>query len=174
MPERSRADARRIRFVLDRAGLARVMSLPLSGDTFASPYLNSLSRAAGHSAQSQERPAHHAGNFSHRGGRPAGSGGQAGVPKQTFAALLAAALKPPAEFADAAVYRRPETTPVRLFVSLLLRPIVCPATEQDPQKDDGDPVLRAGQPGEQSGFRGEHFRQRAAIRICRKTMPRWM
>src|SRR5580704_10144462 len=28
-------------FLLDRSGLARVMSLPLSGDTFASPYLHS-------------------------------------------------------------------------------------------------------------------------------------
>jgi hypothetical protein len=77
-------------------GLARVMSLPLSGDTFHRP-ICVLPSAAGNSAQSEERPPHHAGNFSHRRRRIAGSGRQIAVPKKTFAALLAAALNPPAD-----------------------------------------------------------------------------
>ena len=60
-------------FVLDRPGLARVMSLPPSADEFASSVSAVLPHRAGRAAQSEERPPHHQGNFSHRGRRPAGS-----------------------------------------------------------------------------------------------------
>jgi hypothetical protein len=55
------------------------------------------------------------------------------VPKQTFAALLAAAFSPPPPLM-ALPFAADQNESVRLFVSLLLRPIVCPATERDPQK----------------------------------------
>ena len=44
-------------FLLDRPGLARVMSLPLSGDTFASPYLQSYRLPQGilHNPKSDRR-----------------------------------------------------------------------------------------------------------------------
>ena len=63
-------------FVLDRPGLARVMSLPPGKDTLASPYLQSYRLPQGILHNPRERPAHHAGNFSHRRRRLAGSRGQ--------------------------------------------------------------------------------------------------
>jgi len=120
-------------FLLDRPGLARVMSLPLSGDTFASPYLQSYRLPQGilHNPRSDRRTTQ---GIFHvvEGGLPVPADKLA-VPKRTFAALLAAALQPPA-----ALMTLPFTTdqsdPVQMFVSLLLRPVVCPATEQDPIK----------------------------------------
>src|ERR1700684_3385731 len=59
------------------------------------------------------------------------------VPRQAFAALFAAALKPPASLMTLPFTAEQSSgangaNPPRLFVSLLLRPLVCPATEQDP------------------------------------------
>jgi phosphoenolpyruvate carboxykinase (diphosphate) len=120
-------------FVLDRAGLARVMSLPRNGDSFASPYLNSYRVPQGilHNPKSDRRTTQ---GIFHivEGGLPVPADKQA-VPKQTFAALLAAALKPPAKLLELP-FTAEQSDAVRVFVSLLLRPIVCPATEQDPQK----------------------------------------
>jgi hypothetical protein len=119
--------------VLDRAGLARVMSLPLSGDTFASPYLQTYRVLQGilHNPKSDRRTTQ---GIFHivEGGLPVAADKQA-VPKKTFAALLTAALKPPASLLDLP-FAADQNDPIRLFVSLLLRPIVCPATERDPQK----------------------------------------
>ena len=56
------------------------------------------------------------------------------VPKQAFAALLGAALRPSGRSADAALHRRPGGAGARCFVSLLLRPLVCPAAGTDPAK----------------------------------------
>ena len=53
-------------FVLDRAGLARAMSLPPDSNSFSSPVSALLSRAAGRAAQSLERPPHHARRLPHR------------------------------------------------------------------------------------------------------------
>lgn len=120
-------------FVLDRAGLARMMSLPLRGDTFTSPYLNSYRVPQGilHNPKSDRRTTQ---GIFHivEGGLPVPADKQA-VPKQTFAALLAAAFKPPASLLDLP-FAADQKDQIRLFVSLLLRPIVCPATEQEPQK----------------------------------------
>jgi hypothetical protein len=119
--------------VLDRAGLARVMSLPRTGDNFSSSYLSSYRVAQGilHNPKSDRRTTQ---GIFHivEGGLPVPADKQA-VPKRTFAALLAAALKPPASLLELP-FAADQHDPVRLFVSLLLRPIVCPATEQDPQK----------------------------------------
>ena len=120
-------------FVLDRPGLARVMSLPLSGDTFVSPYLQSYRLPQGvlHNPKSDRRTTQ---GIFHivEGGLPVPADKLA-VPKKTFTALLAAVLQPPASLL-ALPFTIDQTDPVGLFVSLLLRPAVCPATEQDPLK----------------------------------------
>ncbi len=120
-------------FLLDRAGLARVMSLPLGADTFTSPYLQSYRLPQGvlHNPKSDRRTTQ---GIFHivEGGLPVPADKLA-VPKKTFAALLAAALQPPPGLM-LLPFTVDQNDPVRLFVSLLLRPPVCPATEQDPLK----------------------------------------
>ena len=133
-----------------------------------------IPRRAGNSAQSEKRPAHHKGNFPYRRRRTAHSRGQnrrseAGLSRS----LLAAALRPPPDVM-ALPFTANQEEQVRLFVTLLLRPLVCPATGSDARQDNGDPVLRAGQPGEQPGFRRRDFRQRRRSCIFRKTTPRSM
>ncbi len=61
------------------------------------------------------------------------------MPKRTFAALLAEALHPPRDvltvpFSADGDGNLSDAEQVHLFASLLLRPIVCPATGTDPQK----------------------------------------
>jgi len=120
-------------FLLDRPGLARVMSLPLSGDTFSSPFLQSYRLPQGilHNPKSDRRTTQ---GIFHivEGGLPVPADKLA-VPKRTFAALLAAAFQPPPSLM-ALPYTADQSEQVRLFASLLLRPFVCPATEHDPLK----------------------------------------
>jgi phosphoenolpyruvate carboxykinase (diphosphate) len=120
-------------FLLDRPGLARVMSLPLSDDEFTSPYLHSYRLPQGilHNPKSDRRTTQ---GIFHivEGGLPVPADKQA-VPKKAFAALLAAAFTPPAGLMTLP-FSADQDEAIRLFVSLLLRPIVCPATERDPQK----------------------------------------
>ena len=120
-------------FLLDRPGLARAMSLPLSGDTLSSPYLQSYRVPQGilHNPKSDRRTTQ---GIFHivEGGLPVPADKLA-VPKRAFAALLAAAFSPPTGLLTLPFSADRDET-VRLFVSLLLRPIVCPATERDPQK----------------------------------------
>jgi hypothetical protein len=120
-------------FLLDRPGLARVMSLPLSSDTFTSPYLKSYRVPQGilHNPKTDRRTTQ---GIFHivEGGFPVPADKQA-VPKKVFAALLAAAFNPPPELMTLP-FSADQEQAVRLFVSLLLRPIVCPATERDPLK----------------------------------------
>src|SRR5207248_1051967 len=52
------------------------------------------------------------------------------VPKQTFAMLLGEAMRPPAEVLELP-FTANQDEQVRLFVTLLLRPLVCPATETE-------------------------------------------
>jgi phosphoenolpyruvate carboxykinase (diphosphate) len=120
-------------FILDRAGLARTMSLPPDSDTFSSPYLRSYRVPQGvlHNPQNDRRTT---GGVFHiaEGGFPIPADKQA-VPIQAFAALLAAALRPPPDVM-ALPFAAGEKNPVRLFVSLLLRPLVCPSTGTDNPK----------------------------------------
>src|SRR6202142_4460004 len=120
-------------FLLDRPGLARVLSLPLSGDTFSSPYLRSYRLPQGilHNPKSDRRTTQ--GIFHIVEGGLAVPADKLAVPKKTFAALLAAALTPPADLMTLP-FSADQDEAVQLFVSLLLRPIVCPVTERDPQK----------------------------------------
>ncbi len=116
-------------FVLDRAGLARIMSLPPDGNTFSSPYLRSYRIPQGvlHNPLSDRRTTQGVFHIA-EGGFPVPADKLA-VPTPAFAALLAAALQPPDD-----VLTLPFAEQARLFVSLLLRPLVCPATGTDPEK----------------------------------------
>jgi hypothetical protein len=120
-------------FVLDRPGLARVLSLPASSDVFESPYLRSYRVAQGvlHNPRSDRRTTH---GLFHivEGGLPVPAD-KAAAPKAVFATFLSEALRPPND-----VLKLPFTADqedqAHLFVSLLLRPVVCPATGSDPEK----------------------------------------
>jgi phosphoenolpyruvate carboxykinase (diphosphate) len=120
-------------FLLDRPGLARIMSLPRSGDTFTSPYLCSYRVPQGilHNPKSDRRTTK--GIFHIVEGGLSIPGDKSAVPKKVFANLLAAAFAPPRELM-ALPYTADRDSTVHLFVSLLIRPIVCPATERDTQK----------------------------------------
>ena len=115
-------------FVLDQAGLARGMSLPAHSDYFASPTLTSyrLHNGVLHNPASDKRTT--AGVFHiTEGGLPIPDDKRA-VPKQVFAAMLTAAFKAP-ESLTTLPYTADEDTPAHCWVSLLLRPLVCPAVQ---------------------------------------------
>jgi phosphoenolpyruvate carboxykinase (diphosphate) len=122
-------------FALDRPGLARAMSLPPGSDSFSSPYLHSYRVAQGvlHNPKSDRRTTQ--GLFQIvEDGLPVPADKTA-VPRLTFAKLLAEALRPPSDTLTlpfTADQNKEEQA--RIFVSLLLRPVVCPATGRDPQK----------------------------------------
>lgn len=113
-------------FVLDEPGLARALSLPANGDTFSSELLKSYRLRQGvlHNPANDRRTTQGVFHIA-EGGLPIPDD-KVAVPKETFAKLLAAALTPPAS-----VSRLPFTsggkTSAECFVSLLLRPLVCPA-----------------------------------------------
>jgi hypothetical protein len=119
--------------VLDRAGVGRELSLPPSSDKLASPYLTSYRIAQGvlHNPKNDRRTTKGVFHVV-EGGLPVPHDKQA-VPKLTFARLLAAALEPPAEVLTLP-FTALEPEPARLFVSLLLRPLICPATAREPEK----------------------------------------
>jgi len=112
-------------FVLDRHGVARELSLPMGEDEFHSDIVSSYRVQQGvlHNPASDRRTTE--GSFHvAEGGLPV-AGDKKAVPKQTFAHMLSAALNPPAE-----LLKIPFTAglpePARMFISLLLRPTVCP------------------------------------------------
>jgi phosphoenolpyruvate carboxykinase (diphosphate) len=120
-------------FVLDRPGLARVMSLPPGKDTLASPYLQSYRLPQGilHNPRSDRRTTK--GVFHIVEGGFAVPADKIAVPKPAFAALLAAAFAPPPDIMTLP-FTGDQDDQVRLFVSLLLRPLVCPAIFPTPEK----------------------------------------
>jgi hypothetical protein len=120
-------------FVLDRPGLARVMSLPPDQDTLASPYLESYRVVQGilHNPKNDRRTTQGVFHIA-EGGFPVPAD-KIAVPKRAFASLLSAALSPPADVM-ALPFTANQEEQVRLFVTLLLRPLVCPATGSDPAK----------------------------------------
>jgi hypothetical protein len=119
--------------VLDRPGLARVMSLPPCSDAMTSPYLRSYRIRQGilHNPKSDRRTTKGIFHIA-EGGLPVPAD-KIAVPKCAYASLLARALDPPPD-----VLELPFTTDqdhqVRLFATLLLRPLVCPATGTDPAR----------------------------------------
>ena len=120
-------------FVLDRPGMARAMSLPPDKDRLSSPYVESYRVFQGvlHNPRSDRRTTK---GIFHivEGGFPVPAD-KIGVPKIVFANLLTAAFDPPPE-ALALPFTASQANQVRLFVSLLLRPLVCPATAREPGK----------------------------------------
>jgi hypothetical protein len=112
-------------FTLDRPGLARLLSLPPDRDEVVSPMLRSYRLRNGilHNPKSDRRTT--AGIFHvTEGGLPIPDDKKA-VPKGVFANLLSRALQPPEELLQLPfTASRPE--PASCFVSLLLRPVVCP------------------------------------------------
>jgi len=113
-------------FFLDRHGVARELSLPMGEDEFHSDIVSSYRVRQGvlHNPASDRRTT--AGSFHiAKGGLPV-PGDKKEVPKRCFAGMLAAALRPPQELLTLPFTARQER-PARMFVSLLLRPVVCPA-----------------------------------------------
>jgi hypothetical protein len=120
-------------FVLDREGMARVLSLPVTSDSFSSPYVNSYRVPQGvlHNPRSDRRTTKGLFHIA-EGGFPIPAD-KAAVPKQAFAALWRAALAPPADLLTLP-FTADQADTARCFVSLLLRPLVCPAAGRDPEK----------------------------------------
>jgi hypothetical protein len=118
---------------LDRPGLARALSLPATSDTFISPYVSSYRVAQGvlHNPANDRRTTEGVFHIA-EGGLPIPAGKRA-VPVETFARLLEEALRPPEELLRLP-FTADQAAQARTFVSLLLRPLVSPATESDPEK----------------------------------------
>ena len=113
-------------FTLDRPGLARVLSLPVDRDDFSSDIINSYRVKQGvlHNPKSDRRTT--AGIFHvTEGGLPIPDDKLA-VPKATFAKILALALTPPKELLKLP-FTSTQPQPAECYVTLLLRPLVCPA-----------------------------------------------
>ncbi len=113
-------------FTLDRAGLARVLSLPVNREEFSSDIISSYRVKQGvlHNPKSDRRTT--AGIFHvAEGGLPIPDD-KLGVPKLTFAKMLAFALSPPSELLQLP-FTSTQPQPAECFVSLLIRPVVCPA-----------------------------------------------
>jgi hypothetical protein len=112
-------------FVLDRPGLARLLSLPLDRDELSLGIVHSYRVKQGvlHNPKSDRRTTQGIFHVA-EGGLPIPDDKQA-VPKAVFARLLGLALTPPRELMKLPLTAtHPE--PTECFVSLLLRPIVCP------------------------------------------------
>ena len=110
--------------VLDRHGLARALSLPANGDHFKNEILESYRTQQGvlHNPRSDRRTT--AGVFHVADVGLAVPGDKLAVPAVTYARMLAAALTPPDD-----LMRLPYSAdgePVRTWVTLMLRPTVCP------------------------------------------------
>jgi hypothetical protein len=117
-------------FVLATAGMARELSLPMEGDYFESRWLKSYRVRNGvlHNPRSDRRTTQ--GTFHVADvGLPVPAD-KIAVPMATFVALFNAALRPPSDLALLPYTSRSEQQ-AHLFCSLLLRPLVCPATPAD-------------------------------------------
>ena len=113
-------------FVLERHGLARMLSLPAGGDLFESSIVSSYRVHQGvcHNPKSDRRTTQGVFHVT-EGGFPIPADKKA-VPKVTFAHLLKAALHPPRALMTLP-FTANQPTPAEVFVSLMLRPLVCPA-----------------------------------------------
>src|SRR5262249_46497251 len=112
-------------FVLHCHGLARELSLPETGDEFTSDLLTSVRVRNGvlHNPKSDRRTT--AGTFHVAEGALPVPGDKKSVPKEVFANLFHHAMNPPKDALFLPFTANREHA-ARAFVSLLLRPIVCP------------------------------------------------
>jgi len=112
--------------VLDRPGVARELSLPIDGNEFANEYVTSYRIRNGvlNNPASDRRTTK--GSFHIcEDGLPI-PGDKKAVPRLTFARLLDEALNPP-EHLLRLPFTAGRANEVKMFVSLMLRPLVCPA-----------------------------------------------
>ena len=112
-------------FVLDRPGLARLLSLPVDRDEFVSGTISSYRVKQGvlHNPRSDRRTT--TGSFHvAEGGLPIPDD-KMGVPKAAFGSMLNLAFNPPRE--DLCLpFTATQPSPAECFVSLLIRPLVSP------------------------------------------------
>ncbi|MDP2810203.1 MAG: hypothetical protein Q8O34_08645 [Rhodocyclaceae bacterium] len=111
--------------ILDRHGVARELSLPVDGDEYRNEYVRSYRVRNGvlHNPASDRRTTE--GSFHvAEGGLPI-PGDKKAVPRLTFTRLLREALNPP-EHLLGLPFTTGQPKEARMFVSLLLRPVVCP------------------------------------------------
>ena len=120
-------------FKLHRAGMGRADSLPAKAARFSSPYVESYRVPQGvlHNPAADRRTTQGLFHIA-EGGFPIPAD-KAAVPKRAFAALWAAALRPPAALMTLP-YTADQPDQASCFTSLLLRPLVCPATGREPEK----------------------------------------
>lgn len=112
-------------FVVDRHGLARMISLPAKGDYFSSEIVETyrLHQGVLHNPRHDRRTTQGVFHVSEGGiGVP---GDKFAVPKLTFCRLLARALQPPRELMRLP-FTHGQEAEAEVWVSLLLRPVVCP------------------------------------------------
>lgn len=120
-------------FVLDRPGMARILSLPMRGDTYSSPYLHSYRVLQGvlHNPKSDRRTTK---GIFHivEGGLPVPAD-KIEVPKAAFLSFLDRALQAPDDV-QTLPFSGGEAEPIRTYVSLLMRPVVSPPAGADVRK----------------------------------------
>jgi hypothetical protein len=113
-------------FILDRYGFARELSFPVDADVYHNQYVTSYRTGNGvlHNPTSDRRTTEGVFHVA-EGGLPIPADKRA-VPLRTFALMLREALSPPAD-----LLRLPFASnwaqPVETMLSLMLRPLVCPA-----------------------------------------------
>mmetsp|Transcript_39355 Transcript_39355/g.94264 ORF Transcript_39355/g.94264 Transcript_39355/m.94264 type:complete len:1133 (+) Transcript_39355:82-3480(+) len=110
---------------LHHYGMARALSLPSDGDVYISPLIKSYRCLNGvlHNPVSDKRTTKGVFHVA-EGGFPIADDKKA-VPLDVFSKLLDTALQPPAESLEVP-YTINETTPRQAWVSVMLRPLVCP------------------------------------------------
>lgn len=111
--------------VLDRHGVARELSIPAGGDVFKSDIITSYRVKQGilHNPASDRRTTK--GSFHIAAGGLPVPGDKKEVPVQTAAYMLAAAWKAPQSLMEVP-FSAGQPDKARMFVSLMLRPVVCP------------------------------------------------
>jgi len=112
-------------FILERHGLARALSLPPDRNEFQSDIIESYRTSKGvlHNPKHDRRTTKGVFHVC-EGGLPIANDKKA-VPVPTFAKLLEAALQPPPDLMDLP-FTSNQSQKARTWVSLLLRPLVCP------------------------------------------------
>lgn len=111
--------------ILEEHGVARELSIPADGNEFSNDLLSSYRVKNGvlHNPRNDRRTTK--GTFHvTEGGLPV-PGDKKAVPKRVFAELFRHAVNPPADLL-VVPFTVGQPTPARTFVSLLLRPMVCP------------------------------------------------
>jgi len=125
VPGEKNVDLPQHTLVLDTHGLARMMSIPPNADIYETDVVRSYRTAQGilHNPKEDKRTTKGVFHIC-EGGFPIPNDKKA-VPKFTFARLLEAAFNPPEDL-KILPFTANETDKAKLFVSLLLRPVVVP------------------------------------------------